>query len=330
MYIVSTHFMFGKLPYKTNQFFFVLIKLSIVVGAFYFIYNKLTTNETLTFDVFVLFLKEHNVFSTKNIIVLLFLTCLNWCFEVLKWQNLVSVIKHISFNEALKQSLASLTASLFTPNRIGEYGVKAVCFSKGLRKRVLLLNLLSNITQMSATLMFGVVGFTIFYLKYDTNISLYKITRFIVLIFVVGGFVLLGRKYSKFQVRGFSIEKIINFLLEIPKSIHVKNITLSFLRYLVFSFQFYFLLKIFGIDVYYFNAMVVISSMYLISSIIPAILILDVVVKGSIALFLFGIVGVNSHTILSIVLLMWILNFAIPSIIGSAFILNYNYKEIKL
>ena len=330
MYIIGTQLMFAKLPYKTKHFFFVLIKLSIVVGAIYFIYNKLTTNETLTIDVFVSFLKEHNVFSTKNIIILLFLTCLNWCCEVLKWQNLVSVIKNIQFSEALKQSLASLTASLFTPNRIGEYGVKAVCFSKALRKRVLLLNLLSNITQMFATLVFGVVGFTIFYLKYDTNISLYKITRFIVLIFVVGGFVLLGRKYSKFTIRGISLDKIIKFLLEIPKSIHAKIILLSFLRYLVFSFQFYFLLKIFGIDVYYFNAMLVISSMYLISSIIPTILILDVVVKGSIALFLFGIVGVNSHTILSIVLLMWILNFAIPSIIGSAFIINYKYKEIKL
>ena len=62
--------MFGKLPYKTKQFFFVLIKLSIVVGAFYFIYQKLTTNENLDFDVFVRLLKEHHVFSTKNIIIL--------------------------------------------------------------------------------------------------------------------------------------------------------------------------------------------------------------------------------------------------------------------
>ena len=64
---------------------------------------------------------------------------------------------------------------------------------------------------MSATLLFGIVGFTIFYLKYNTTISLYKIARFIVLLFLVAGFVLLGRKYSKFQIRGFSLEKIINF-----------------------------------------------------------------------------------------------------------------------
>ena len=37
--------MIYSLPYKTKQFFFVLIKLSIVVGAFYFIYQKLANNE---------------------------------------------------------------------------------------------------------------------------------------------------------------------------------------------------------------------------------------------------------------------------------------------
>ena len=45
--------MLDSLSYKTKQFFVVLIKLSIVVGAFYFIYLKLTENETLDFRVFI-------------------------------------------------------------------------------------------------------------------------------------------------------------------------------------------------------------------------------------------------------------------------------------
>ena len=61
---------------------------------------------------------------------------------------------------------------------------------------------------------------------------------------------------------------------------------------------------------------------------IPTIFLLDVVVKGSVALFLFGIVGVNSLTVLNIIMLMWILNFVIPSIIGSAFVLSFDYKKI--
>ena len=154
--------MIGGLPYKTKQFFFVLIKLSIVMGAFYFIYNKLTTNEELDFYNFIDFLSKNAVFSSKNIIFLLFLTIFNWFFEILKWQNLVSFIKKISFKEALEQSLGALTASLFTPNRIGEYGAKAIYFAKQFRKRILLLNLLGNSFQMLITTIFGVIGFIIF------------------------------------------------------------------------------------------------------------------------------------------------------------------------
>ena len=55
--------MLDSLSYKTKQFFVVLIKLSIVVGAFYFIYLKLTENETLDFRVFIDFLIKKEGFS---------------------------------------------------------------------------------------------------------------------------------------------------------------------------------------------------------------------------------------------------------------------------
>ncbi|MCK5402416.1 MAG: hypothetical protein KAJ28_12350, partial [Flavobacteriaceae bacterium] len=169
----------GTLPYKTKQFFFALIKLSIVCGASYFIYNKLAYNDNLDFSVFIAFLIKNDVFLTKNILFVLILTIFNWFFEILKWQNLVSFIKNISFFEALKQSLAAHTASLFTPNRIGEYGAKAIYFAKPLRKRILLLNLIGNISQMTTTLLFGIIGFALFISIYDINISPIKLFRLI-------------------------------------------------------------------------------------------------------------------------------------------------------
>ena len=89
--------MLYNIPYKTKQFFFVLIKLSIVVGAFYFIYSKLTENGQLQLSDFIAFLKENKTFSTKNIIFLVILSGFNWFFEILKWKTLVKTIKSISF-----------------------------------------------------------------------------------------------------------------------------------------------------------------------------------------------------------------------------------------
>jgi hypothetical protein len=320
--------MFGGLPYKTKQLFYSLIKLSIVIGAFYFIYNRLTTNEHLNFTVFVSFLKKNDVFSVKNVLFLLILTFFNWFFEILKWQNLVRIINNLSFFDAAKQSLAALTASLFTPNRIGDYAAKAIYFESSKRSKIVLLNLLSNIMQMTVTTVFGMVGLGFFVYIYNPEISYLRLGRFVVVLVIVLSFTLFGVKQSNFTIKGFSFQKVIDFIVNIPKKTHLKNTTFSVIRYLIFSFQFYFLLNLFGVEVYYFNAMVVITTMYLLASIIPSVFIFDIIVKGSVALIIFEIVGVNDLTILSIITLMWILNFVIPSIIGSFFVMSFNASSL--
>jgi len=311
------------LSYKTKQIFFVLIKLSIVIGAFYYIYDKLTSNELLKFDDFSHFLIKNDAFSTKNIVFLLFLTIFNWFFEILKWQYLVNSVKKISFINSLKQSLASLTASLITPNRIGDYAVKAVYYHKTLRKRILLLNLMSHMAQMSVTFVLGIIGILIFIRKYDLDISPKKFTRLAAILIIVGAMTLFGIRQTKFKLRGFLIEKVIAFITHISLTVQLKTLLFSLIRYFIFSYQFYFLLILFGVEVSYLNAMIVITTMYLLSSIFPTFFVFDVVVKGSIAIYLFEIVGVNQLTTLSIITIMWLLNFILPSIIGSFYVLKF-------
>ena len=60
--------MISGLSHKTKQFFFVLIKLSIIVSAAYFIYDKLTNKQKIDFDIFIDFLTRNDVFSTKNVV----------------------------------------------------------------------------------------------------------------------------------------------------------------------------------------------------------------------------------------------------------------------
>ena len=317
----------SSLPYKTKQFFFVLIKLSIVVGAFYFVYNKLVNNNTLDFSEFAAFLNENNIFSTKNILFLLFLSSFNWFLEILKWKRLVSFVKKISFFEALQQSLGSLTASLFTPNRIGEYGAKAIYFAKLLRKRILLLNLIGNMLQMAVTVIFGVIGFLLFSKQYPIEINTHRVSRLLIIIIVVLSFSIFGIKQKKYKIKGFSIEKVKQFIKGLPFKISGFAFLISVLRYLVFSFQFYFLLQLFGVELDYFQAMIIITSMHLLASIIPTLSIFDVVIKGSVAVYLFSFAEVNEFTILCIITIMWLLNFALPSVFGSYYVLNFNFDK---
>ena len=316
-------------PYKTKQFFFVLIKLSILVGAFYFIYSKLAENENLEFNEFIAFLRENDTFSTKNFVILLILSIFNWFFETLKWQYLVKTIKPISFRDALEQSLGGATASLITPNRIGDYGAKAAYYAKQFRTKIVLLNLLGNMAQMAITTLFGVVGFIIFVNRYQIDVNYYRVVKFGFILLIVSLFAVLGVKQKRYKIRGFSFERVLGFIKNVPSKTNGKTLFLSLIRYLIFSFQFYYLLTMFGVDVEYNKAMVVITSMYFLASIIPTIAIFDILIKGSVAVFLFGYVEVNELTILSIIMLMWLLNFVIPSLFGSYFVLNFKLPQAK-
>ena len=321
--------MLGRLPYKTKQFFIVVIKLSIIIGASYYIYNRLLKNESLDFNEFSRFLSKNESFSVKNIIFLLVLSTFNWFFEILKWQKLVSSIKKISFKDAMQQSLGGLTASLITPNRIGDYGAKAIYFDKPLRKRILLLNLLGNMSQMAVTTIIGCVGLIVFQSRYNIEVDSYRLYRFFIIIIVMIVFASLGLKQSRFKIKGFPIDRVLQFIKKLSTKIHIQNFGLSLIRYAIFSFQFYFLLSLFNTNLDYKTAMVAISSMYLLASIVPSLAIFDVVIKTSAAVFLFDYLGVDAFTILSITTLMWLLNFILPSLIGSYYVLTFNASKTK-
>ena len=319
--------MIQTLPYKTKQFFFVLIKISIVVAAFYFIYLKLTKNSYLEYSIFTELLSKNNLFSLKNIISLSFLSIFNWFFEILKWQQLVVPVKNIRFKNALEQTLGSLTASLFTPNRIGEYGAKALYYTKDYIKRIMLINLIGNLLQMAVTMILGIVGLYFFVKEFQVNLNFSRSLEISIILLIVASLIAFYIRKTKFTIKGFSFEKIKTFITNYPRKILVYGFGLSLLRYVIFSFQFYYLLLLFGIEITYLQAMMFITPMYLLASIIPSIFIFDIVVKGSIAVYLFSFIGVSGVTILSIISLMWVFNFVIPSVFGSYFVLKFNLPE---
>lgn len=309
--------------YKTKQFFLLLIKVGLVVAAFYFIYHKLAYNPKLSLNSFFQNLTTLKDISMITIVVLFLLTILNWSFEISKWQTLVQVISPISFRQAYVQCLGSLTASLLTPNRVGEYGAKALYFEKPFRKKIIFFNLISNSAQMLITSIFGIIGSIYFlsHFEFRLNFNL-LITVFVIISLVIFLLYLLRKTTWLTHKTKYVIHKIV-FLKKVPKSVFCKVLLFSLMRYLLFSFQFYLILRLFNVEFPYFDAMMIISCMYFLSSVIPSIFIFDVIVKGGVALFLFGLVGVPEAVIVSVITLMWLFNFVLPSILGSYHVLTF-------
>lgn len=302
------------IPHKAKQFGVFIIKLLIVITAFYFIYHQLATNEKLDWSKFITLVKEKQ--SILGILFLVSFSFANRFLEILKWQNLVSFIKPISVGEATKQVLGALTTGIFTPNGLGEYAGKALFFEKTKTKKIIFLNLICNGIQLILTIFFGTIG--LLFLGYT-----FWVVTIVLLIF---GFWFLAHLSKKIKIKGYSIEKLIYKINEIPKSIHKKNILLGVGRYLVFSHQYYFLFLVFDVDLPYITLMATIAAVYFLASSLPSFQFLDFAVKGSVAMFFFGKLGVNEWVVVFISTLMWFLNVVIPVAIGSYFVIKFKPK----
>lgn len=312
-----------SIPHKTKQFLVLLTKVLIVVGAFYFIYNQLAHNDKLDWVQFAAKFKKNQ--SVAGISFLLLLSVLNRYFEILKWQNLASYMKPISVPEATKQVLAALTAGIFTPNGIGEYAGKALYYDKTETKQVVFLNLICNGIQMLLTVFLGIGGLLYFNAKYKV-VSIMTVAL-LCSAFLVAFIILFSIK--KITIKGYSLQKLIDKINEIPKYIHQKNILLGICRYLVFSHQYYFLFLAFDVDLPYLVLMSAVTSVYFLASSLPTFQFLDFAVKGSVAIYFFGILGINEWIVLFVTTLMWYLNVVLPVIIGSYYVLNYKTKTIN-
>jgi hypothetical protein len=310
------------IPHKAKQYLLATAKVLILAITFGYIFYKLKSNDAVHFSEFAKVIYSKGIISGYYLLLFLILASANWFFEILKWQTLVAFIEKIDFKTALKQSLASLTVSLATPNRIGEYGAKALFFGSLKRKKILLLNFFSSGTQMFITTIFGVFG--LFYLLRNFNIkySVATIGYFgigIILLLAVGYYF----KEKELLLKGFSIAKTMKFFKNIPFQIKFKTVLFSTFRYVIFNGMFYGLLLFFGANVLFFEAIPLIFAMYLLVSLVPTFFIFDVVIRGGVAVWLFSFVGIPELVVLSTVFAMWIFNFVLPALLGSFYVITY-------
>ncbi|BCY28103.1 hypothetical protein KK2020170_09710 [Flavobacterium okayamense] len=315
------------IPHKAKQFLLVLVKVLIVGLAFFYIYQHLQADKAISIESIIQYL------SIKEVLILLLFTIANWFFEVLKWRNLVGSFKKISFFEATQQTFGSLTASIFTPNRIGEYGAKMLYFKPENSKRIVLLNFIHNGSQMLVTTLFGVFGFLLLtFSKTETmfwigiKLNFISIILFLIILTIA---ILILIFFREIEIYGFSIQKIIDKIRKLDRTILLKTFSFSMFRYLIFSTQFLVLLLFFEVDIEISIALATIFTMYLLASILPSIHLMDVAIKGSVALFLFSKLGVEDWKILTITSLMWLFNLVLPVILGSYFVIRFKPKTAE-
>jgi len=306
---------------KAKQFLVPAAKLLIVAGAFYFIAIRLS-KEKIDWQ------RLQDAGSSDNaflfITVILLLTFLNRFFEILKWQNLVSWLQPIPLWQATSQVLAAVTAAIFTPNGIGEYAAKAIYYRKQQAKDIIFLNLICNGIQLIIAVLCGLAGLAVFNVLYDVIPN----TTLAIIIAGIAGVVLIVFLSRKITVKGYSLRRLFSKISDMPKMVHRKNMLLALGRYLCIIHQHYLIFLAFGIDLPYGIMICAIAGIYFLGSSVPNFQMVDFAVRGSVAVYFFGILGVNEWVVVLAATLQWLLNIVLPVAVGSYFVFRFRAMEL--
>ena len=96
---------------------------------------------------------------------------LNWLLDAVKWKFLIKKEEEVSLWLSIKAVFLGITVSIFTPNRVGEFGGRVFCLEKANRIKAVLITILGNMGQLLATTIFGTLALSSLYA------SLFRIFR---------------------------------------------------------------------------------------------------------------------------------------------------------
>jgi len=301
-----------------------IVKIVIVLLGIWIIYKKIINNQNITqlwSDI------KSSFTSTKHIyllIVTIILVPINIYLEGVKWKIQLKPIENISYYKSFLSIFTGLTAGMFFPNRMGNFLGRIFMMENGDRIKAAMVTIVGGMAQMIATVSVGLIATIFFVNKYFVllTISIILIVALLLLIY----FNIHVLKYFQFLIPKKFKEKTKEyfdvFSLYDKKEL-LKILIISFLRYFIYTFQFVLLIWAFNIPLTYLNAMIPISFTYLLMMVIPFITITEIAIRGSVSILVFekwfiinGISNSLELMVFSASSLLWILNIAIPSIIG--------------
>ena len=258
----------------------------------------------------------------------------NWGFEARKWQLLLRPLECISFRNAFKSVLAGCSITMLTPNRVGEYGGRILYIKEEHRLDAIPLTILGSISQLFITVLMGSIGLIFLtHARPDEKIFSFmpSYTADVLLVISISASVFLMLLYLRVSI-------LVNFISRIPflkkfashivllKTFSRKQLlrilVLSFLRYMVFILQYVLLLRVMHVEIAFFTCMMLLTVFYLIMAVAPTIGFTELPVRAVAGLEILQLYSNNFIGIQAASLGIWVINLAVPAIIGSLLILG--------
>jgi uncharacterized membrane protein YbhN (UPF0104 family) len=309
---------------KNRRIIGVLLKAIIALFSFIYIFNKLRVyQEQQVIDQFEF---SQNVYL---LIFVLLLMPLNWFIESYKWKFLIRKIETLSIFTSIKAVFSGISFAIFTPNRIGELAGRIFVLKDENRFKGIIITGIGSFSQMIITVLFGLISTILFLSIFPEKLPTYLDEYILIIKILIISALLLGLfilfnlnlivRFSKFLKIKEKFIQTVKVISDYSLKELLFLLVLCAIRYVLFSFQFILLLVLFNTGINIFQAFICISLTYLVSSVIPSFALTELGIRGSAALFFMGLFSANTYGIISATALLWIINLAIPALIGAVF-----------
>jgi hypothetical protein len=314
-----------------NKKIVYLSRLIITLTAYVYIFLRLSHNFEFLKSGKSLFYQNSNIYLYISIVFVLMLV--NWFLESYKWKILLKPIEEISIFIAIKSVLFGLTSAIFTPYRLGEFVGRPLIISERNRVQAVMATFVGSLAQSTITIYMAAIGFFLYSVKNPfgksfINQNIYLIGIIILLSAISVILIYFNPKVILWIAKRLCfIKKWYKKILFISKYRKLRLfyvLLLSQSRYIIFFTQYLLLLNAFNVNISILEAFSSISLSYLFLFSIPGIPIAEPGIRGSLALLFIGIYSDNNFGIIASSIGLWIINLALPSIIGSFFILKKN------
>jgi len=252
----------------------------------------------------------------------------NWFLESMKWKMLTARIQKINTSTSVKAVLSGISTGFFTPNRVGELVGRIAYLEPENRKAGITMSLVNSLTQNIVMALCGIPACILFFIHSAGNLQP-EIIHFVwitmVGILVLGFLYFTLPRWSRQLKTGrlfLSMQTFTDCLSGYTLKELSEIIGISLIRYAVFCIQFYFMLRLFNIELTPFQALLAIPTTYLFITFTPSLAFSEAAVRSSYAVLIFGAFSCMVVNIALAGVCIWAVNFIIPMLVGSALMIR--------
>jgi hypothetical protein len=243
----------------------------------------------------------------------------NWGIESYKWMSITRNVEAVSYATALKSVFSGVCVGNIAPGRAMEFLAKIVFFRPENRPTITVLHFINGMFQMLITCIVGIIS-----IAYKLN----QVSRSSTIVYlVIAGGVAMIVFFCWAILNVAFIQRKLTFIkwfrkvgdaqqVQFSKALIVRLISLSIIRYVVFTSQFYLIYSVLSPGSPAIHIFASVAGYFMFTSLIPMISFIEPAIRAAIAIFVFNGAGDNPMNVVLASTFVWIINVVVPSIIG--------------